>query len=100
LEHSKYAIRIVLLLHRNREMTLSAILRSIRTSPSTVVRALRVLELKGFVASAQEQSGRKRRFYSLTRLGVTVAMHPPIAWNSVYEQPVGEDGKVVRRAVH
>ena len=83
LERSKYAIRIVLLLHRNGEMSLSGILRSIRTSPSTVVRALQMLEMRGFALSTREASGRRRRFYSLTPLGAVVATHSPVTWNSV-----------------
>lgn len=83
LERSKYAIRIVLLLHRHREMSLTGILRSIPTSPPTVIRSLRILEKHGFVASMREVDGRKRHLYSLTNLGLVVAEHPPVEWDTV-----------------
>ena len=80
LERSKYAMRIILLLYRNREMTLYGILRSIPASPPTIVRSLRVLAIHGFLAGRREAGGRKRHFHSLTHLGLSVAVHPPIAW--------------------
>ena len=80
LEQSKYALRMILLLHASRLATWSWLLRHIPTSPETVLRCARILESSGLITSRRELGGRKRHLYSLTELGEAVASSPPADW--------------------
>ncbi len=80
LEQSKYSLRMILLLHANSAVSLSWLLRHLPTSAETVVRCARILESSGFVSSAREGGGRRRRLYALTPRGEAVATSAPPAW--------------------
>ncbi len=82
LEQSRYALRMILMLHASGPATVTWLVRNIRTSPNTVVRCAHVLESSGLVVSWRETGGRNRHLYGLTRLGEAVALRAPIAWSN------------------
>jgi len=80
LEESKYALRMILLLHMRGLSTTSWLVRNIPTSSETVVRCAKALETSGLIKSCRESTGRKRHVFALTKAGEMVASNPPTAW--------------------
>src|SRR5207247_318850 len=80
IEQSRYALRMILLLHVHSPASLTWLVRHIPTSPNTVVRCAQLLETSGLIASWREESGRSRHLFTLTRLGETVAGRAPAVW--------------------
>ena len=83
LEQSRYALRMILLLYTHSPSSITWLVRHIPTSPNTVIRCARVLEMSGLIVSWREEDGRCRHLYALTPIGGIVAGRPPSLWADV-----------------
>lgn len=80
LEQSRYALRMIILLHARGPATITWLVRNIPTSPNTVLRCAHVLESSGLLLSWHENGGRNRHMYRLTSVGELVAIRAPVSW--------------------